>query len=340
MPPTLLSFARQLRGPVQHHVDPGGGHCRRSRWIESAGHPRMRCRCPNRTAHAVRRFWVSDQASHLPSASNSPQTEYCRTIPCHPSAKTAAIHWQARRAPRPPTPPLASFVNSASFQPGALAPQQLVTAFGSGFASQTIIAPTQPLPMTLGDTSISITDSAGVTRTTALYYVSPSQASFLIPDGVASGAASVKVTRGGTTAVTGSLTIAAVSPGLYSANGNGAGVAAATYVRASAPNTAALAFSCNASAALSCLSTPISPGAASDTVYVTLYASGIRGAQKVQVFVAGQSVPVLYSGAQGQYQGLDQINITLPASLAGTGEASMYVVGDGKTSNMTTINIE
>jgi len=134
--------------------------------------------------------------------------------------------------------------------------------------------------------------------------------------------------------------VAAVSPGVYSANGNGAGVAAAAYVRASAPDTAALAFSCEAGVALSCLSTPISLGAATDTVFVTLYASGIRGTQNVQVYVAGQPVPVRYAGAQGQYQGLDQINITLPASLAGTGEASVYVVADGKPSNMTTIHIQ
>jgi uncharacterized protein (TIGR03437 family) len=238
------------------------------------------------------------------------------------------------------TPPVATFVNSASFQPGAFAPQQLVTAFGSGFASQTFTAPTQPLPPSLGDTNITITDSAGVTRTAPLYYVSPNQASFLIPDGVATGAATVKVTRSGATTLTGLLTVAAAWPGLYSANGNGAGVAAAAYLRASTPDTSVLAFNCQAGIALSCLSTPISLGAAADTVYVTLYGTGIRGAQNVQVFVAGQSAPVKYAGAQGQYQGLDQINITLPATLAGTGEASLYVVTDGKTSNMTTIHIQ
>jgi uncharacterized protein (TIGR03437 family) len=73
---------------------------------------------------------------------------------------------------------------------------------------------------------------------------------------------------------------------------------------------------------------------------VTLYASGIRGAQDVQVYVAGQSVPVIFAGAQGQYAGLDQVNITIPRALAGTGEASVYVVADGKTSNMTTLNIQ
>ena len=43
------------------------------------------------------------------------------------------------------TPPVATIVNSASYQSGTLAPQQLVTAFGSGFASQTIAASSQPL---------------------------------------------------------------------------------------------------------------------------------------------------------------------------------------------------
>ena len=236
------------------------------------------------------------------------------------------------------TPPVATFVNSASFQPGAFAPQQLVTAFGSGFAAQTIVG--QTLPPTLGDTSIILTDSAGTARTAPLYYVSPAQASFLIPDGMAAGAASVKVTRSGATVLTGTLTIAAVAPGLYSANGNGAGAAAATFTRASAPAVAAPVFACQAGVALSCLSAPIPASTATDTVYVTLYGTGIRGAQKVQVFVAGQPAPLLYAGAQGQYQGLDQINISLPASLAGTGEASVYVVADGQTSNMTTIHIQ
>jgi len=238
------------------------------------------------------------------------------------------------------TPAVATVVNSASFQPGPAASQQLVTAFGEGFASQAIVAPPEPFPTMLGDTTISITDSAGATQLAPLYYVSPSQASFLIPAGVAPGGGSLKVTRGGSTVLTGSLTVAAVSPGLYAQNGNGAGVAAGAYVRASAPNTVTFVFSCQTGVPLSCLSTPISLGPSTDTVYVTLYGTGIRGANQVQVDVAGQSVPVLFAGAQGQYQGLDQINISLPASLAATGEASVYVLADGKASNMVTIKIQ
>jgi uncharacterized protein (TIGR03437 family) len=275
-----------------------------------------------------------------PSAVNTPESPNTVAIQTGASANPVTVPPYSVMRVDLRTPPVVSVVNSASFQPGPVAPLQLVTAFGAGFAAQTITAQSQPLPATLADTTITITDSKGTSIAAPLYSVSPSQASFLIPEGLAAGAATMKVTRGGTTALTGSLNIAAVSPGLYSANGNGAGVAAAAYVRASTPTAGALVFSCQAGIALSCLSTPIPLGATTDTVYVTLYGSGVRSAQSVQVYVAGQPAPVLYAGAQGTYQGLDQVNITLPSNLAGTGEASVYVVADGKTSNMTTINIQ
>jgi len=240
------------------------------------------------------------------------------------------------------TPPVAVFVNSASFQTGPVASQQLVTAFGSGFASQTLTASGQTFPLTLGDTAVTITDSGGTVSAAPLYYVSPSQESFLIPNGVAPGAASVKVTRSGTTVLTGSLTIAAVSPGLYSANGNGAGVAAALAERiaASGAVTPLTVFSCQSGIAISCLSSPLSLGSSTDTVYVSLYGTGIRNAGTVDVYIAGQPATVQYAGAQGQYQGLDQLNVVIPRRLAGMGEISVYVVADGTVSNMTTINIQ
>ena len=60
----------------------------------------------------------------------------------------------------------------------------------------------------------------------------------------------------------------------------------------------------------------------------------------VQAFVAGVSVPVAYAGPQGSFAGLDQINITLPQSLAGTGEASVYLIADGQMSNVGSLKIQ
>jgi uncharacterized protein (TIGR03437 family) len=99
-------------------------------------------------------------------------------------------------------------------------------------------------------------------------------------------------------------------------------------------------FACHAPAARSCLAAPLNPGGAGDTLYVELYGTGIRGAAGVQCFVGGQSVPLLYAGAVAAYAGLDQVNISIPKSLAGTGDIRVYVVADGVASNVVGLNLQ
>ena len=60
----------------------------------------------------------------------------------------------------------------------------------------------------------------------------------------------------------------------------------------------------------------------------------------VQILFNGVSVPVAYAGAQGSDAGLDQINIALPSSLAGTGEVEVQVAIAGVTSNIVTIQVQ
>jgi uncharacterized protein (TIGR03437 family) len=81
-------------------------------------------------------------------------------------------------------------------------------------------------------------------------------------------------------------------------------------------------------------------GGSTDTLYIELYGTGIRGASAVQCFVAGQSVPVLYAGPVAAYAGLDQVNISIPKSLAGTGDVRVYVVADGVASNVVGLKIQ
>ena len=87
--------------------------------------------------------------------------------------------------------------------------------------------------------------------------------------------------------------------------------------------------------------TPIALSADS-TVYVSLYGTGIRGpggALQSTCTVHGVTVPVLYAGPQLQYDGLDQVNISLPGSLAGSGESDVVLTVNGQTANAVTINI-
>jgi uncharacterized protein (TIGR03437 family) len=240
-------------------------------------------------------------------------------------------------------PAVASAVSSASYAAGAVAAQEIVSLFGQGLSSQTpATAGSLPLPTVLNGTSVEITDSAGYSQFAPLFAVSSGQANLLIPAGLAAGKAAVTVLHGATPALTGTMTVAASAPGLYSANQDGAGVAAANayLVTASNQRVNQIVFTCHPPAARSCLPAPLSLGGAGDTLYVELYGTGIRGAASVQCFVGGQSVPVLYAGAVAAYAGLDQVNISIPNSLAGTGDARVYVVADGVASNAATLNVQ
>jgi len=52
------------------------------------------------------------------------------------------------------------------------------------------------------------------------------------------------------------------------------------------------------------------------------------------------SVPVLYAGPVAAYAGLDQVNISIPKSLAGAGDVRLYVVADGAVSNVVGLTVQ
>jgi uncharacterized protein (TIGR03437 family) len=57
--------------------------------------------------------------------------------------------------------------------------------------------------------------------------------------------------------------------------------------------------------------------------------------------VNGADVPVIYFGAQGGSDGLDQINVgPLLASLSGAGVVQLVIVADGQAANTVTLNIQ
>jgi uncharacterized protein (TIGR03437 family) len=190
-----------------------------------------------------------------------------------------------------------------------------------------------------------VKDSAGNQRLAELFYVSPAQINYLIPAGTASGFATVNVVSGGQTVASGSVQIESVAPGLFAANQNGRGVPAGFWQRVSAAgdsSTQQLA-QCGATAG-SCSPVPIDLGAATDSVYLLLYGTGLRNIGSpadVSALVGGHSVPVQYAGPQVQYDGLDQVNLgPLPASLAGAGTVTVQLTVSGLNTNPLTISFK
>jgi uncharacterized protein (TIGR03437 family) len=178
-----------------------------------------------------------------------------------------------------------------------------------------------------------------------LFYVSPTQINYLIPPGTPLGTATVTIVNDmlGTVA-TGTLQIAAVAPGLFSANSSGEGVAAADALRASAGGTksSVTVFRCGSTAG-SCVPVPMDLGPPTDTVVLVLYGTGIRGFSSianVTATIGTTSAPVLFAGAQGAFVGQDQVNVQLPRSLIGSGQVNVVLTVDGQASNAVTINIQ
>jgi uncharacterized protein (TIGR03437 family) len=49
---------------------------------------------------------------------------------------------------------------------------------------------------------------------------------------------------------------------------------------------------------------------------------------------------VLYAGPVAAYAGLDQVKISIPKSLAGTGDVRVYLIANGVASNMVGLNVQ
>jgi uncharacterized protein (TIGR03437 family) len=233
-------------------------------------------------------------------------------------------------------------VQSAAAPSSSVAPNSAAAIFGANLASSTAQSPSQPPPMSLGGVTVTVTDAVGTTRTAPLYYVSPGQINFVVPDGTAAGMATFTVANGSATQ-TFQAPVNPVAPTLFSMNGAGSGVAAATAIRTQAANPQLQSpipvFQCGAAG---CTSVPINLGV--DTpIYVTFYGTGIRNRSSlsnVSVTINGMSVPVLYAGPSPGYAGLDQVNVALVLSLRGSNESNVVLTVDGQTSNAVTINIQ
>jgi uncharacterized protein (TIGR03437 family) len=224
-----------------------------------------------------------------------------------------------------------------------VAPNSIAAGFGLNLATSTTSASGLPLGTTLGNASVTITDSAGTKTSAQLYMVSSGQINYLIPGNVALGKATVSVSANSNT-YTGTLEISNVSPAIFAANNSGSGVAAAQFLTVT-PGGQATITNTAQTGVLDYVVNPISLSPSSNNVYLILYGTGFRNhsANPVKVSINGTLVPVLYAGAQGTLPGLDQINVgPLPQTLAGSGKPSFNVVVtvDGIPANTTTIGIQ
>lgn len=236
-----------------------------------------------------------------------------------------------------------SNVSSASFRDHALAPESIVTAFGANLAASTQSATSQPLPTTLAGATVKVTDSEGAERLAPLFFASPAQINYLMPDAAANGAATITVTNSNGDVAINTALITGVAPGLFSANANGQGVAAAIAIRfkpdGSQQTQPVARFDQTTN---QFVAAPIVMGGESDQVFLILFGTGLRGRSSlsnVAVKIGGEDAQLTFAGAQGDFAGLDQVNTRIPRSLIGREEIEVVVSIDGHTANPVRINI-
>ncbi len=233
---------------------------------------------------------------------------------------------------------LVTSVSAASFIAGdTLAPESIVATFGTNLATTIQIATTTTLPTELGGCSMKIKDSAGVERLAPLFFVSPTQINHQMPAGTALGTAVVTVLNGANVVATGSVEITNVSPGVFSADASGRGLASAVALRVRSNGLQSFEPVVRYDSALNqFVAEPIDVSNPLDQVFLVFYGTGWKlrsGLASVSCTIGGVTSEVLYAGEVPGFVGYDQLNAKLSPTLAGRGEVDVVITVDGKTAN-------
>lgn len=176
---------------------------------------------------------------------------------------------------------------------GYAAPGSIVAAYGIGISTVTEGARSVPLPVELGGVRVFVGFDAE--KQCSLFYVSPNQVNFQIPDDVGVGLLKVTITNASGQRFTGDVFLTEPSPGVFTRDGTGQGAVAADWY----------------------------PWG------VSLYATGINPALllspgSVRLRTRGVEYPASWVGFAPGFVGLVQVNVLIPASAYGSG-ASLLV---------------
>lgn len=233
--------------------------------------------------------------------------------------------------------------NAGNYAVGQVARGSIVAAFGIRLATSTESASSQPLPTSLGGTTVVIRDVTGTDRPAPLFFVSPQQINYQVPVETIEGPASLTLSnRQGETAMS-RLEVVRVAPALFTMDGSGQGLPVASLIRTQANGNQIQESVWRAMPGGGIVPRPIPLGPQTDDLFVVLYGTGLRfrsALSHVTVTIGGVAAQVLYLGESGGYVGLDQCNVRIPRSLQGRGVVDVTLIVDGIRANQVQLTIE
>jgi uncharacterized protein (TIGR03437 family) len=213
---------------------------------------------------------------------------------------------------RPP-PVISAVVNAASYVAGPVPAESYAALFGSNLAASA----GDPIVV------VTITDANGNQSPANLLYAGPGQINIYVLEGTALGKGTLQVSNRFGSSAPFPITIGTIAPGLFTVDSAGK-IPAAQVLTVAANNSQSVQPVANCTGG-ACVLVPIALDPASKT-YLILYGTGIRGRNSlsdVSVTIGGVAATVLYAGPQGGSPGLDQVNVLIPPTLAGSGHVSV-----------------
>jgi uncharacterized protein (TIGR03437 family) len=204
-------------------------------------------------------------------------------------------------------------VSAANFSEQRLARDSIAVAIANNLHGQT------------GGTQVWLLDAKGVEHSAPLLSVSPEQIAFQIPADAATGSARLAIRNqsGPSEMVFATQAeIVEAAPAVFSTTLENQRWPAAALLRIHSDGRLSydpiwrLAFG------------------EEEQLILVLFGTGLRHHQgRVSAQIGAIQLPVLYAGPQGEFAGLDQLNLSLPRSLAGSGEMILKLSVDGHPAN-------
>lgn len=290
-PISLIDHYEIFRGGVKVGQAPGNAIS----WSEAVG-------CGFAARYIIKQVMKSGASCSTETTGNAPHTK-----PCDLCTGGQAV---------------LNLVSSASFT-APVAPGSIATIFaneGQSLTAVTSAATGFPLPTNISGTQVLVNDAPA-----SLFYVSPTQINFLMPQTNA-GAVNVVVTGSGGQRTEGAA-LTGPNPAIYVSN------------RVVAALTTADGRTYGRTVDGSGNPIPVSVSLGGKPNYLILFGTGLRDQSAVLVKVGGTVCPVIWSGPHPQFAGLDQINTQLPESLRGAGLTGVTVTAGGFVANLAQITI-
>lgn len=237
-------------------------------------------------------------------------------------------------------PKIGGIVNVASYASATvgnnvIAQGSIFVVFGTGMGPATIAYASSPLPTSFPDangTSIAIS-SGGQVLNAYIVYTLDRQVAAILPSGTPVGEASVTLSYNGQTSAAAKITVVKSRLGVFTANSQGTGPAAAQHGTDSSPIL--LTAAAQPGEVIVIYGTGLGAISGPDNVAP----GGVQVGSNVTVNIAGKVVTPDYAGRSPSFAGLDQINFKIPADVATGCYIPAEVTASGQPSNLFYLSI-